>query len=330
MLGQEAVMRVLTQDRYGWEALAVRDVPAPVPGARQVLVRVHAAGVNPYDWHFAAGQPLVARPMMGGLKGPRPAVRGADLSGVVVAVGPGVTEFARGDEVFGFGSAGTFAELAVASVDRIAHSPAGLTHVEAAALPMAAVTALQFLRAAGLTAGQRLAVTGAGGGIGHLAVQIARAWGAHVTGVCSTRHVDLVRELGAAAVIDYTREDFTEGEERYDVVFSNAGRYPVRALGRVTVPGGVVLVNDGSRDGLFGSMPDMLAAPLVSRFSPYRVVNVTATQSGEDLALLAGMVADGALRPVVSATYPLERALEAIQQVAGHGHAQGKLVVTLA
>jgi NADPH:quinone reductase-like Zn-dependent oxidoreductase len=267
--------------------------------------------------------------MMGGLKGPRPAVRGADLSGVVVAVGPGVTDFARGDEVFGFGAAGTFAELAVAGVDHIAHTPPGLTHVEAAAVPMAGVTALQFLRAAGLTAGQRIAITGAGGGIGHLAVQIARAWGAHVTAVCSSRNAELVRELGAADVVDHTREDFTEGERRFDVVFSNAGRYPLRALGRVTVPGGVVLINDGSRDGLFGSMPDMLAAPLVSRFSAYRVVNVEASRSGEDLAVLAGMVSDGALAPVVSATYPLERALEAIQLVAGQGHARGKLVVTL-
>lgn len=323
-------MRVLTQDRYGWEALAVREVPDPVPGAGQVLVRVHAAGVNPYDWHFAAGQPLVARPMMGGLGGPRPQVRGADLSGVVVAAGPGVTEFAPGDEVFGFGSGGTFAELAVAEADEIAHRPADLTHVEAAALPMAAVTALQFLRAAGLTAGQRLAVTGAGGGIGHFAVQIAGAWGARVTGVCGTHNVAMVRELGAADVVDHTRADFTEGDERYDVVFTNAGRYPLRALGRVTAPGGVVLVNDGSRDGLFGSMPDMLAAPLVSRFSPYRVVNVEASRSGADLAVLAGMVADGTLLPVVSATFPLERALEAMQLVAGQGHVRGKLVVTLA
>jgi NADPH:quinone reductase-like Zn-dependent oxidoreductase len=214
-------------------------------------------------------------------------------------------------------------------VDHIARSPADLTHVEAAAVPMAAVTALQFLRAAGLKAGQHLAVTGAGGGIGHFAVQIATAWGARVTGVCSGRNAAMVRELGATDVVDHTRADFTAGERRYDVVFTNAGRYPLRALGRVTVPGGVVLVNDGSKDGLFGSMSDMLAAPLVSRFSPYRVVNVSASLSGEDLAVLAGMVTDGALLPVVSATYPLERALEAIQQVAGQGHARGKLVVTL-
>jgi len=322
-------MRVLTQDRYGWDALAVREVPDPVPGAGQVLVQVHAAGVNPYDWHFAAGQPLVARPMMGGLGGPRPQVRGADLSGVVVAVGPGVTDFVLGDQVFGFGTGGTFAELALASVDEIAHRPADLGHVEAAAMPMAAVTALQFLRASRLTPGQHLAVTGAGGGIGHFAVQIAVAWGARVTAVCSGRNAAMVQELGAADVVDHTRADFTQGEVRYDVVFTNAGRYPLRALGRVTAPGGVVLVNDGSKDGMFGSMSEILAAPLVSRFSPYRVVNVEATPSGKDLEVLAGMVADGALLPVVSATYTLERALEAIQQVAGQGHARGKLVVTL-
>lgn len=322
-------MRALTQDRYGWDALGVRDLPDPMPGAGQVLVRVHAAGVNPYDWHYAAGQPLVARPMLGGLGGPRPRVRGADLSGVVVAVGPGVTTFTPGDEVFGFGTGGTFAELTVAAVSGLAHRPADLTHVEAAAMPMAAVTALQFLRAARLTAGQRIAVTGAGGGIGHFAVQIATAWGAQVTGVCSGRNAAMVRELGAADVVDHTRADFTAGDERYDVVFTNAGRYPLRALGRVVVPDGVVLVNDGSKEGLLGAMPDMVAAPLVTRFRPYRVVNVSMSSSGADLAALAGMVTGGALRPVVSATYPLDDAVEAIRQVAGQGHARGKLVVTV-
>jgi len=322
-------MRALTQDRYGWDAIEVRDLPDPMPGEGQVLVRVHAAGVNPYDWHYAAGQPLIARPMLGGFTGPRPRVRGADLSGVVVAAGPGVTTFAVGEEVFGFGTAGTFGELAVAAVDGLAHRPVDLTHVEAAAMPMAAVTALQFLRAAGLTAGQRIAITGAGGGIGHFAVQIATAWGADVTGVCSGRNAAMVRELGASDVVDHTQADFTAGDRRYDVVFANAGRYPLRALGQVVVPGGVVLVNDGSKDGLLGSMPDMVSAPLVSRFRPYRVANVAMSESGADLAALAGMVTDGVLRPVVSATYPLDDAVEAIRQVAGHGHARGKLVVTL-
>jgi len=322
-------MRALTQDSYGLDALAVREIPEPLPAKGQVLVRVSAAGVNPYDWHFAAGQPMIARPMMGGLGGPRPQVRGADLSGVVVAVGPGVTAFAPGDEVFGFGAAGTFAERAVANATRIAHRPVDLTHVEAAALPMAAVTALQFLRAAGLTAGQRVMITGAGGGIGHFAVQIAAAWGAHVTGVCSTRNVAMVRELGASEVIDYTREDVTAGEPRFDVVFTNAGRYPLRALGRVVVPGGLILTNDGSKAGLFGSMPDLLAAPLVSRFRPYRAMSVSASENAEDLAVLARMVDGGVLLPIVSATYPLDRAVEAIRQVAGAGHARGKLVVTL-
>lgn len=322
-------MRALTQDSYGLDALEVLDVPDPVPGEGQVLIRVHAAGVNPYDWHFAAGQPLVARPMVGGLAGPRPRVRGADVSGIVVAVGPGVTTFAPGDEVFGFGVGGTFAELALAAADRIADRPRDLTHIEAAAMPMAAVTALQFLRAAGLTAGQRIAITGAGGGIGHFAVQIAAAWGAHVTGVCSTRNAAMVRELGASAVVDYTLEDFTSGDRRFDVIFTNAGRYPLRALGRVVLPGGTVLTNDGSKEGLLGSMPDLLAAPLVSLFRPYRALSVSASESGEDLATLAGMVADGTLLPIVSATYPLDRAVEAIRQVAGSGHARGKLVVTL-
>ncbi|WP_285102326.1 NAD(P)-dependent alcohol dehydrogenase [Promicromonospora sp. MEB111] len=322
-------MRALTQDKYGWDALAVRDVPDPVPGEGQVLVQVHAAGVNPYDWHYAAGQPLIARPALGGLGGPRPAVRGADLSGVVVEAGPGVTAFAPGDEVFGFGTGGTFAELALADVDSISRRPVDLAHVEAAAMPMAAVTALQFLRAAELTAGQRIAITGAGGGIGHFAVQIAAAWGAHVTGVCGPRNAAMVRELGASEVVDYTQDDVTAGEPRFDVVFTNAGRYPLRALGRVLVPGGLLLANDGSREGLLGPMPGLVVAPLLSRLRPYRIVNVTATTSGEDLAVLDGMVADGVLLPIVSATYPLERAVDAIRQVAGHGHARGKLVVTL-
>ena len=246
-----------------------------------------------------------------------------------MATGPGVTAFAPGDEVFGFGAAGTFAERAVAAANRIAPRPVGLTHIEAAALPMAALTALQFLRAAGLTAGQRVMITGAGGGIGHFAVQIAAAWGAHVTGVCSTRNVAMVRELGASDVVDYTREDVTAGERRFDVVFTNAGRYPVRELGRVVVPGGLILTNDGSKSGVLGSMPELLAAPLASRFRPFRAMSVSASENSEDLAGLSRMVDDGALLPIVSATYPLDRAVEAIRQVAGAGHARGKLVVTL-
>ena len=147
--------------------------------------------------------------------------------------------------------------------------------------------------------------------------------------MCGPRNAAMVRELGAADVVDYTRDDVTAGDRRFDVVFTNAGRYPLRALGRVVVPGGVILANDGSKEGLLGPMPDMLVAPLVSRFSPYRVVNVSATDSGADLVALEGMVADGKLLPIVSATYPLDRAVEAIKQVAGHGHARGKLVVTL-
>lgn len=323
-------MRALTQDRYGWDALKVREVPDPVPGQGQVLVKVRAAGVNPYDWHYAAGQPLVARAMLGTLTGPRPPVRGADLSGIVVAAGPGVTAYASGDEVFGFGTGGTFAELALAEVGSVARRPVDLTHVEAAAMPMAAVTALQFLRAAELRAGQRIAITGAGGGIGHFAVQIAAAWGAEVTGVCGPRNAAMVRELGASEVIDYTQDDVTAGERRFDVVFTNAGRYPLRALGRVVVPGGLILANDGSRDGLLGAMPELMTAPLVSRMRPYRILNVSATPSGEDLGVLDGLVADGVLLPIVSATYPLERGVDAIRQVAGHGHARGKLVLTLA
>lgn len=160
-------------------------------------------------------------------------------------------------------------------------------------------------------------------------MQIAAAWGAHVTAVCQTRNVAMVCELGASDVIDYTHADVTSGVRRFDVVFTNAGQYPLRALGRAVVPGGVVVTNDGSKDGLLGPMPGLLAAPLVSAFRPFRAVNVVATESGEGLVVLARMVADGALRPIVSATYPLDHAVDAIEQVAGSGHALAKLVITL-
>lgn len=322
-------MRAITQDRYGWDAVRLAEVPDPVPGTGEVLIRVRAAAVNPYDWHYLAGTPGIARlGMVGNLRGPNRPVRGVDVSGVVEAVGPEATRFAPGDEVFGFAYAGSFADLTVAPEKHLAAKPPALSHEEAGALPMAGVTALNGLRdAAGLQAGQRIAITGAGGGIGHLAIQLAKWLGAHVTAVCSAGSAGLVRDLGADEVVDYATTDFTSTGAKYDVVFSNGGQYTLRALGRAVTPGGLVLLNDGSKTGFAGPLGDLVLGKLLGPRLGIRVARFDGVADADDLALLAGLVADGTVRVEVSRTYPLEEAVEAVRQVAGRGHARGKLVV---
>ena len=318
-------MKAIVQDRYGppTEVLRLAEIAKPVVGDGDVLIQVRAAGVNPADWHFVLGVPRVARMSMGSAKGK---VRGIDVSGVVEAAGRNVKSIKPGDEVFGWCGdgfiGGAFAEYAAAAEDHFVIKPAGTTHEEAAAVAVAAVTALQGLRDFGkLQPGQRVLINGAAGGVGTYGVQIAKAMGAEVTGVCSTRNVELVKSLGADHVIDYTHDDFTKGAERYDLIFDNAAGHPLRALRRVLTPGGILIYNSGA------SMGSIVMAQLRMRLGQ-NVVSFLARMNHGDVAHLAGLFESGKLHTVLDRTFPLAATAAAISYVAA-GHARGKVVVTV-
>lgn len=328
-------MKAIVQDRYGCaDSLELREIDRPEPGPGEVLVRVRAAAVNAYDWHVMRGDPYFARLTMG-LRRPRARVRGRDFAGVVEAVGDGVTRVRPGDEVYGdLGDAdGAFAEYARVPEHGVDHKPAGLTFEQAAALPLAGNTALKGLRDLGeVSAGQRVLVNGASGGVGTFAVQLAKAFGARVTGVCSTRNVELVASLGADHVIDYTSEDFTAGEQRYDVVFDLVGNHPLAALRRAVAPGGrLVLSGGGVYEGgsLLGPMGLVLQGTVMSRFAKaHRVMLLSTAPDHRILASLRELVEAGSLTPAVDRTYPLREAAEAIRYVE-HEHARAKVVITV-
>ncbi|MEV8532490.1 NAD(P)-dependent alcohol dehydrogenase [Streptomyces sp. NPDC051211] len=324
-------MKAIVQDRYGSaEVLELADIPVPVPGPAEVLVRVHAAGVHIGDWHLMAGLPSIGRLFGMGYRRPRTRVRGHEFAGRVEAVGPKVTGFAPGDEVFGVGT-GAFAEYACARQDRIVARPAGLGVEQAAALPVSGQTALQGLRdTGGLKEGQRVLVIGAAGGVGSYAVQLARALGAaEVTGVCSTGKVDLVRSLGADAVIDYTREDFADAGPRYDLILDTAGNRPLPLLRRALAPDGTLVIvggEGGSR--FFGTLDRQLRASLLSPFIRQRLRTLVAADRAADLRELAELVVAGRLVPAVERTYQLSEVPEAIRHLEG-GHARGKGVIAV-
>jgi NADPH:quinone reductase-like Zn-dependent oxidoreductase len=314
-------MRAIVQERYGPpEELRLRDVDIPAVGNGDVRVEVHAAGVNPLDWHLVRGTPIIARPALG-LPGPKVTRRGVDVSGRVEAVGKDVKDLRPGDDVFGW-CAGAYAEHTVAPAHHFVTKPATTTYEEAAAVPVAAVTALQGLRDVGkLRAGQRVLINGAAGGVGTFAVQIAKSFGAEVTGVCSTRNVELVRSLGADRVIDYTREDFTKDRARYDLVLDNAGNRPLSALRGTLATGGTLVYNSGA------SMARVAMAQLLSRLGR-RVFMFLASITHDDLLVLRGLIEAGKVRSVIDRTYPLEEVGAAIAYVEA-GHARGKVVVTV-
>ncbi len=323
-------MQAIVQDRYGPpDVLELREVDRPALRDREVLVRVRAAAVHPGDLFFLEGVPYVFR-LGYGLRRPRKRVPGFDLAGVVEATGAGVTELGPGDEVFGEGK-GTCAELAAASADALAPKPAGLTFEEAAAVPVSGVTALRGIRDAGqVRPGQRVLVNGASGGVGTFAVQIAKALGAEVTGVCSTGNAELVRSLGADHVIDYTREDFTAGGRRYDLILDNVASHSPAAMRRALAPGGVLLPNSGRSDGRwFGPVGRFALAALLSPFVRGQGRPFVATVTRADLADLTELIEAGALRPVIERTYPLRETPEALRHVA-QGHARGKVVIAVA
>ncbi|MGW0912832.1 NAD(P)-dependent alcohol dehydrogenase [Streptomyces sp. NPDC002784] len=324
-------MKAVVQDRYGpADVLEFRDIERPVPGPGEVLVRVHAASVNAYDWHFMHGDPKVARAMMG-LRGPKARVRGRDFAGRVAAVGDGITDLGPGDEVFGEAD-GAFAEFVCAPGDAVGPKPSNLTFEQAAAIPLAGNTALIGVRdVGGVRQGQTLLVNGASGGVGTFAVQLGKAYGAEVTAVCSARNADMARSLGADHVIDYAREDFTRASRRYDVVLDLVGNHSLRALRRALTPTGtLVLSGGGVYDGgsIVGPMGLFLKRRLAAPFTRQRLLELPARQSRENLATLKELAEAGRIAPVVERTYPLSEAAEAIRHLEVE-HARAKIVVTV-
>jgi len=317
-------MKAIVQDAYGDAgALRLEDVDRPAIGPDELLVEVRAAGVDPGVWHLMTGLPLMVRPAVG-LTKPRRRVPGLDLAGVVVEVGANITRFAKGDEIYGSGS-GTFAEYAKVPEKRAAHKPANLTFEQAAAVPVSACTALQALRDRGkVTKGRRVLVIGAGGGIGTFAVQLAKAFGAHVTAVCGTAKTELVGELGADAVIDYTREPITG---TYDLILDIAGNRPLTQVRRLLTPAGTLVLVGGEGGGRWlGGMERNMGALLLSPFVRHNLRGLFAVERAADLELLRELIEAGKIRPVVERSFPLSAAADAIRHL-HEGRARGKVVV---
>lgn len=327
-LAQKTTMRAIVFYRYGSpDVLAVEDIDKPVVGDDQVLVRVHASSVNPYDWHNMRGHPYLMR-MGAGLRRPKSNRMGVDVAGHVEAVGRDVTQFKLGDEVFGF-RGGALAEYVVGRERNFEPKPVGLTFEQAAAVPLAAQTALQALRDKGqLQSGQKVLINGASGGVGTFAVQIAKAYGAHVTAVCSTRNVDLVRSIGADHVIDYTREDFARGEQRYDLVFDIAGNRSLSDLRRVLSPSGILVFVGAQPFRWLGPIPSLLGALIVRRFVSQKLLPLLARNSKDDLVVLKELIEAGKIAPVIDRTYPLAATPEAMRYLEA-GHANAKVVITV-
>ncbi|MEV4614673.1 NAD(P)-dependent alcohol dehydrogenase [Kitasatospora sp. NPDC049258] len=323
-------MKAIVQDGYGpLSVLRLDEIEQPAPGRGEVLIQVRAAGVDQGVWHLATGKPYLLRVLGFGLRAPKVRIRGIDLAGVVVAVGPEVTRFRPGDEVYGTCD-GSYAEYACAKEDRIAPKPANLSFEQAAAVPVSACTALQALRDSGrLTKGQRVLILGAAGGVGSFAVQLAKALGAHVTGVCSTGKEDLVRSLGADEVLDYTREDPADGTRRYDLIVDIAGNRPIARLRRALTPGGTLAIVGGERGGDWtGGFGRQLRAPLLSPFVGHRLRAVAAVPRAALLEVLTGFIEAGSVAPALDRTFPLAEVPAAIQYLRD-GHVRGKLAIRI-
>ncbi|GAA4583629.1 NAD(P)-dependent alcohol dehydrogenase [Planotetraspora phitsanulokensis] len=324
-------MKAIAQDVYGSaDVLRLREVDRPPIRKDQVLVQVHAAGVDPGVWVCMTGRPYGARVAFG-LTRPKVAVRGRALAGVVAAVGPGVTRFQPGDEVYGTTPSGTYAEYAAASCERLASKPSGLSFEQAAAVPISGVTALESVRDGGrVQPGQKVMVIGAAGGIGSYAVQIAKAFGARVTGVCGTGKVELVRSLGAEEVIDYTREEVDRDGPSHDVIIDTAGCRPLSLLRRALTPRGTLVLAGGGHDagGLLGGYTRQMRAPFVSMFTSQHLRGLASKERAQELEELGRLIEAGAVTPVIDRTYPLAEAPDAIRYLA-EGHPAGKIVITV-
>ncbi|MGE5236398.1 MAG: NAD(P)-dependent alcohol dehydrogenase [Acidobacteriota bacterium] len=322
-------MRAITFTEYGApDVLRLAEVARPTPKDDEVLIRIRAASVNPLDWHLMRGTPYLGRVLFG-LRRPKLTRPGRDVAGQVEAVGRNVTQFEPGDEVFG-ACKGAFAEYGCASESLLVSKPANVTFEQAAAAPVAALTALQGLRDRGrIQAGQRVLVNGAAGGVGTFAVQIAKVFGADVTGVCSTRNVELVRSIGADHVIDYTHEDFTASVPRYDLIFDAVGNRSLSDRRRALTPEGtLVLVGAADEGRWLGPLAGLLEVAVVSRFAGQKLRLFLARVRKDDLMVLRELLEAGKVTPVIDRSYPLSEVPEAVRYLA-EGHARGKVVITM-
>jgi NADPH:quinone reductase-like Zn-dependent oxidoreductase len=328
-LGQ-STMGAIVQESYGTpDVFRHQQIPLPVIADDEVLVRVNAAGLDRGTWHLMAGRPYLLRVIGFGFRRPKNTVPGIDVAGTVVAVGPAVTRFAPGDEVFGM-SRGSFAEYAAAREDKLARKPANLTFEQAAVVPISAGTALQALTDVGHVApGQRVLVIGASGGVGSFAVQLAKAFGAEVTGVCSTAKLDRLRSLGADHVVDYTREDFTDGSTRYDLVLDIGGNLPLTRLRRALTPDGTLVVVGGEEGGrMTGGFGRSLRAPVLSRLVSQRLTMLASKERASDQERLTQLIEAGTVTPHIDRTYPLERVPDAMRHLES-GDVFGKVAITV-
>ncbi len=324
--GTELVRAIRYRCYGGPDVLELEDIAKPVPGDDEVLVRVMAASVNPLDWHYMRGSPYVMR-LDAGIGAPKDDRLGADFAGVVEAVGRNVTRFEAGDAVFGVGR-GSFGEYVTKHADgSIAKIPPGASFADGAAMPIAGVTALQALRDHGrLEAGQRVLINGASGGVGTYAVQIAKAWGANVTGVCSERNREMVLSLGADRVIDYRQANYTEEDEQYDLIVDMIGNHPISANADVLAPDGRLVIVGGEKGDWIGPLSNMIKAPLMSPFVDQALIVMLAHPSGDDLAELARLMEKGQLVSVIDTTYPLAEVPDAIAY-SESGRARGKIII---
>jgi NADPH:quinone reductase and related Zn-dependent oxidoreductases len=321
-------MKAIVYSNYGSpDVLRCEDVETPTPGDYEVLVRVRAASVNPYDLHFMRGTPYLLR-LGAGLRNPKVTRLGADVAGTVESVGRNVTQFRPGDDVFGMGR-GTFADYVCISESALVTIAPNMTFEQAASVPLAAFTAIQGLRDKGrLQAGQKVLINGAAGGVGTFAVQIAKAMGADVTGVCGTRNADLARSIGADHVVDYTREDFTASATRYDVMLDCIGNHSLLRCRRALNREGIYVGVGGKNGRWIGPLFGMISAPLVSKFVSQTLVVLQARRNKADLTILRDLLAAGRVTPVIERCYELKEIPSALRHLEG-GHARGKLVILL-
>jgi NADPH:quinone reductase-like Zn-dependent oxidoreductase len=324
-------MKAIVQDEYGIApevVLRVAEIARPTIGDDEVLVRVRAASVDRGTWHLMTGLPSLMRIMGFGLRRPKAPNPGRSFAGTVESVGKDVTEFEPGDDVYGT-CEGSFAEYARARAGRLAPKPANLSFEQAAAVPVSAMTALQGVRKAQVQAGQTMLIIGASGGVGTFAVQIARAFGAEVTGVCSTAKMELVRALGADHVVDYTRGDFADGEHHYDAILDIGGNTRLSQLRRALTPGGRLVIVGGETDGRWlGGFDRQLRAALLSPLVSQKLGMLTASENSEDLMVLRDLIESGQIAPAIDRTYPLSEAPAAVRYMT-EGRARGKVVITV-
>jgi NADPH:quinone reductase-like Zn-dependent oxidoreductase len=320
-------MKAAVYTRYGPpDVVQINDVEKPVPKDNEVLIKVRAASVDPLDWHLMRGTPYIGR-LMFGLRKPKITRPGVDVAGQVEAVGRNVTQFKPGDEVFG-SCRGAFAEYACTSESALVTKPNSVTFEQAASAPVAAFTALQGLRDKGrIQPGQKVLINGAAGGVGTLAVQIAKSFGADVTGVCSTRNVDMVRSIGADQVIDYTQEDFTKSGQHYDLIFDLVANHSLLACRRVLNPKGIYIAAGVLGVSMIGLLARLMTAPVLSLFVSQKFVMLMARSSNEDLTIMHELMKAGKVTPVIDRRYRLSEVPEAIRYLA-EGHARGKVVIT--